>query len=207
MFHVKQSAMEHQIAESGLQPTQEQLERLEQAAAWLARVAEASGLSAYESPKEAWQRGMAPALAYFSLSEAPRNGTLVDLGAGSGALGATIAILERNLRVDLVDRAEKAYTACELLVARLELRNLRARRLDAAEARGEGYNAAVFRAVAAGEQALALATRMVRPTGFIGAYHRRGDRAFTDDVELQGLTVLRTVGTTVPGLALTGYRT
>ncbi|MGC9316600.1 MAG: RsmG family class I SAM-dependent methyltransferase [Armatimonadota bacterium] len=207
MFHVKQSVIERQVAGAGLQVTREQLASLQLAAEWLARLARASGLSGYDSAQEAWERGMTPALAYFNFPEAPRSGALADLGAGSGALGATIAILEGNLQVDLVDRAQKAYTACELLVARLRRSNLRARWQDAGDAAARRYDAVVFRALGPGERALSLAVRVVRANGFIGAYHRAGDRGFTADADHHGLMVVSTVETPVPGLHLTGYRT
>lgn len=179
-------------------------ELLGAAALWLARTGVASGLSQYRDPAAALLKGMAPAAAYFSLSEAPVAGRLADLGAGNGAIGATIAILAPDLQIDLADRAQRAYTACELLGARLGLRNLRAVRIDARTADPHMYDAIVFRALARGPEAISLAARLVRPGGFIGAYHRSGDRLFTcPGAEVD---VLGTVETLTQGLSLTGYR-
>lgn len=174
------------------------------AARWLARVGEVSGVSSYETPAEAVRRAMLPAVAYFEFEEAPRQGQMADLGAGNGALGATMAILAPNLHVDLVDRAERAYTACELLVARLDLPNLEAVRRNVGGDAAGSYDTVVFRAVASGDVALDLAAGMTRAGGFVGAYHRSGDREF--DGGRHGLRRLRTVPTGVPGLVVTGYR-
>lgn len=173
-------------------------------ARWLGRVGEATGISGYETPEEAVRRAMLPAVAYFEFDQAPLSGEMADLGAGNGALGATIAILAPDLQVDLVDRAERAYTACELLVARLELSTLRAVRRNVGEGSGGSYDAVVFRALASGAVALGLAAGMTRAGGFVGAYHRRGDREF--DGDRHGLDRVRTVATGLPGLVVTGYR-
>jgi len=209
VFHVKHSlstmAMFLDAADGvGLSPTEAQRELLVSAATWLASLGRSSAISGYDTPDEALARAMSPALAYFALAEAPRAAHLADLGAGNGAIGATIAILERNLLVDLVDRARRAYTACEILAARLRLANLRARHLDARDDAAPVYDVVVFRALAPGPLALASARRLVAPGGFIAAYHRLGDPSF-GELGGSGLTV-GTERTTVPGLVVTGYQ-
>lgn len=209
MFHVKQwSGAQNTFAEAaarvGLQLSDAQWELIQRAAEWLSSVGRASGLSGYDSPEVALLRGMGPALAYFALEAAPKAGKLADLGAGNGAIGATLAICSQNLRVDLVDRAQRAYTACEILVARLGIPNLRALCVDAATVTEGEYDALVFRALASGPRALMLAKSLVRAGGFIGAFHRTGDAAFERPPE--GLERLGTRGTLVEGLAFTGYR-
>jgi len=197
------------LAAAGVPASEEALERLWAAAQWLGELAGASGISAYERPDDALERGLGPAIAYFSLPEAPRRGLLGDLGAGNGALGAGIAILEPNLQVRLLDRAQRAYTACELLAARLRLPNLEAVLLDAGEVGRGGhmraYDAIVFRALAGGAEALNLAERLLAPGGFIGAYHRDGDVAFQEP-PIQGIEAVSTAETVVPGLVLSGFR-
>lgn len=186
----------------GLRLTAEQAQRVASAAEWLARLSHGSGISGYETADTALMHGMAPALAYFAL-DTPREGLLVDIGAGSGALGATIAILEENLHVHLVDRAERAYTACEILAARLRLPNLSAYRTDANAVSPGSYDAAVLRALAPAHEALPTARRLVRPGGRLVAYHRPEDPGFLKpEAEL---IPLDTVSTVLPGLVATAY--
>lgn len=214
MFHVKQSRdwqralsdLRARADELSLALTGQQLERLEGAAQSLAKVAVASGMSSYETPQEALSRGMTPALAYFAFGEAPRSGRLADLGAGIGAPGATIAILAPEIAVDLIDRAERAFTACELLVAKLQIGNLEARLLDT-ERDGEiapAYDAVVFRALAPGARALALAAQLVVAEGFVAAWHREGDPYFADPPT--AFRLLGSVQSGVEGLVVSGYR-
>ncbi|HDP88612.1 MAG TPA: hypothetical protein ENN42_01430 [Thioalkalivibrio sp.] len=188
----------------GLSLSAQQLGLLARAAEWLAALGHTSGVSGYESVDLALIRAMGPALAYLQADAAPRRGRLADIGAGNGAIGATIAILEQNLMVDLVDRAQRAYTACEILAARLGIANLRAIRADVRALRSGEYDGAVFRALARGERALPLVRRVVRPAGFVGAFHRADDAAFGSAVtEIEPLGSWPTL---VGGLVLTGYR-
>lgn len=214
MFHVKHSGNWSEIQDAfvkhckrlGLSLTAERLATIEQAACWLARLAQTSGVSAYDSPADALLRGMTPGLAYFKFAAAPHAGRLADLGAGAGALGATIAILAPRLQVHLLDRAERAVTACELLVSELGMPNLQARRVDVDrhEAFEPRYEAVAFRAIAPGKKALALARSVVAPGGFVAAWHRDGDPVFAEPpCELE---LVDSVGTVLPGLVVTGYR-
>ncbi len=214
MFHVKQSGdwrpalrdLRARASELSLTLTPEQLQRLEDAAQALAKVAAASGMSGYESPHEVLARAMAPALAYFAFPEAPRSGHLADLGAGIGALGATLAIVAPEMSVHLIDRAQRAFTACELLIGRLQIANLRARLLDAERqaANLPAYDAVVFRALAPGPEALALASQLLVPEGFVAAWHREGDASFRDPPG--ALTPVGSAQTAVEGLVVSGYR-
>ena len=216
MFHVKHRATESDIvanalqsaAARGLQPGPQAAERLLRAAEWLAELAGASGISGYDTAAEALERGLMPALAYFAFAEAPKCGRVAELGGGGGARGAGIAILEGNVEVALVDRSKRALTACELLAARLKLPNLSVVEMDL-DGGGEAvYDAVVFRALAPGSEALALARGVVRVGGFVAAYHREGDPAFDEAGEggaRIGLRRLRAVGTGVAGLSVTGF--
>lgn len=191
-------------AVAGVELGPAQRESLLTAAERVAVFARASGISQYDSPQDALERALVPGIFYFALADSPRSGTLVDLGAGSGALGAAIAIIEPNLEVTLADRAERSYTACELLVRRLRLPNLTARRFDAGAPGDDRWDVVVFRALARGEQALELARSVVRSGGYIAAFHKEGDPAYSD-VSAMGLRTLDTVRTNVPGLVITGY--
>lgn len=189
----------------GLQITAEQQDALWVAAQWLASGARARGLSQYEEPEAALMRAMAPALAFFAFDERPRQGLVADLGAGNGALGATIALLDPDIEVVLIDRAQRAHTMCEILIARMRLDNARVLLADLDTRPVERYDGLVFRALAAAGSALDLARAATRAEGFIGAYHAHDDADYLCPHE--ALQVIATVRTAVPDLVLTGYRT
>lgn len=195
-------------ASSGVELSEQTEARLWQAACTLAQLTPGTGLSGYREPEEALLRAISPAFAYLRWEEAPREGLLADLGAGAGALGAGIAILCPGLEVHLVDRAQRAFTVCELLAARLELGNLHAVWLAAGEGAGERlrYDAVVFRALARGPKALQLALSITSERAFIGAYHRAADPWYNAAQDTGvGIRRLGTVPTPVEGLAMTGY--
>jgi len=201
--------LEGVAARVGLALDQPVLERLWCAALLLAQIARGSGISGYERAEEALMRGLAPALAWGEFEESPKEGEVADLGAGNGALGAGIAIMWPELQVTLLDRSERAYTACELLVARLDLPNLQARRFEAGRggAQSHQYDGVLFRALAPGGEALALAASLTRSCGFIGAYHRIGDSSYgAAAAGAAGLEGLGTCSTIVSGLVLSGLR-
>ncbi len=188
----------------GVAVSAEQRGLLAQAATWLAALGHSSGISGYDDADSALMRGMGPALAYFAADGAPRRGRLADIGAGNGAIGAALAILEQNLVVDLVDRAQRAYTACEILSARLAVANIQAIRADIRALPAASYDSAVFRAFTTGERALVLVARIVRPGGFMGAFHRPDDPAFEHPP--RAIQRLGSWPTLVDGLVLSGYR-
>ena len=190
-------------ASAGLRLSPEDGQRLAAGAQWLARASTASGLSQYRDPADALLRGMGPALAWFRCSRLPREGLLADIGAGNGAIGATIGFFAPEMQIHLVDRARRAYTTSELLVARLGLRNVTPVLSDLAEL-PHSYDAVVFRALARAGEALPCALSVAGAEAVIGAFHRRGDADFLRPA--LDLTVIETVPTIVPELVLTCYR-
>lgn len=189
----------------GVSPDRSQCERLAAAAHLLAGTARSRGISQYDDPQTALIRAMAPALAFFALDERPHSGRIADLGAGNGALGATIALLDPTLHVTLIDRARRSYTACELLIARMRLKNADCLLLDVDTGLEERYDGVVFRALACSARALTLAQSLTVPGGFVGAWHSRDDSGYLSPPH--ELRLLRTVDTVLPELVLTGYRT
>ena len=175
---------------------------LERGARWLAQASKASGLSQYTRPEDALLRAMGPALAYFRAAT-PRVGRVVDVGCGNGAIGATIAFFAPYLEVYLVDRAKRAYTTSELLVAKLGLTNAHPVH-GTAGTLTVAYDAAVFRALAPAKDALPLAASVIRPGGCICAFHRRGDVGFEQPEP--PYEALETHETLVPELLMTCYR-
>jgi 16S rRNA G527 N7-methylase RsmG len=192
-------------ADVGLTLGASQQERLARLAESVARASRASAISQYDTPDQALVRGMGPALAFFAFPDRPTSGRIADLGAGNGALGATIALLAPDLTVHLIDRARRAYTACELAIARIGLENAHCLLLDVDMEHAAEYDGIVFRALAAQAHALNLARCLVHSGGFIGAYHA------VDAAEYHGpahqMDTLGTQDTLVPGLVLTAYRT
>ena len=221
MFHVKhlggaagspgeQSPMypaltvfEAYAASAGLTLSEEQRNCLLAGAQWLACASAATALSQYRDVEDVLLRAMGPALAYFACQNTPRSGVVADLGSGNGAIGATIALLAPDLEIHLVDRARRAYTASELLVARMGLKNARPLQADL-KGLTAIYDAAAFRALAPGADALGAVLRLVKQGGVIGAYHRPDDTAYAPSGS--ALRPLSTVATTVDDLVLTCYR-
>ncbi len=207
MQHMKEamaqfvSAAEH----VGVSLSTEDISSLRSGARWLAREAMASGLSQYDDPAEALIRGMGPALALFAFREVWEEeiADACDLGAGNGAIGAILALISGTWQILLVDRAKRAYTACEMLIARMGLDNASAVRADI-EALDECCDLAVCRALAEADEALELARSAVRAGGLIGAWHSEANTQYTEP--RQCVTVIGTVETVVPDLVLTLYR-
>jgi 16S rRNA G527 N7-methylase RsmG len=195
---------EERAGEVGLELGAHEMLILRRAAEWLATAAAASAVSQYDTPEEALLRGMGPALAYFGMFEPVSGGSVADLGAGNGALGATIGICASNLHVDLVDRAERSYTALELLVAKLSLSNVRPLHRDI-ERLDRVYDVAVFRALAPAPTALPLAQGVVVRGGCICAFHQADDDGFLRPAG--DLIVEASRRTMVAGLVMTCYRT
>jgi len=187
----------------GLSVDHETRVRVLAGAAWLARASGASGLSQYRDPDDALLHAMGPALTYFAFPEAPGGGTMADIGAGNGAIGATIGLFAPEMQIRLVDRARRAYTTAELLVARLKLPNVKPVLADASRL-GRHYDVVVFRALAPAVEALPLAATLVDDGGFVGAFHRPGDGGF--ERPSGELAVLGSVNTLVPEMVLTCYR-
>lgn len=198
---MRQFAAHAADAQLALTPDHER--RLMRGAEWLAAASGASGLSQYRDPSDALLRAMGPALAYFHCPHAPVAGCLADIGAGSGAIGATIGLFAPEMQIDLVDRARRAYTTAEMLAARMGLSNVTPRLCDIGQLSRQ-YDVVLFRALAQAEDAMALAASVAAPGGLVGAYRRRSDERYLRPAG--ALHVLGTHDTPVPELVLTCYR-
>ena len=190
--------------EVGLNLDHGELERLRTGAELLAATARVRGISQYKQVDEALIRAMAPALAFFRFHDWRSAQRIADLGAGNGALGATIALCAPDIDVALIDRATRSITACELLTRRMGLQNAECLQIDVDSDSETGYDGVVFRALAQPERALTLARGLCGRDGFVGAWHAPGDPAY--DRPPMGLEVVNTVRTVLPDLVLTGYR-
>jgi 16S rRNA G527 N7-methylase RsmG len=130
------------------------IRRLAEEIASAARV----GLTSYHDAREVFTGLVLPAVAAFRWLAAGEPLQVVEIGAGSGALGFTLAVLAPDWRVTLLDRREKAVAFMEIAALRLKLANAFPIAADARQpAAGEGYDAALFRAVASPDEDLDLA--------------------------------------------------
>ena len=181
-------------------------ERLGALAAWLAERAPPLGLSRYCDIRAVLTRALAPALSLFELIDVRAVRRIMDLGAGSGALGFTLALAHPQLLVDLVDRRAKAATFLELTAQHVGVENARVIQGDARELRvvyGGKYDIVCFRALAEGGTALALAYPFVAREGYIAAWHRTDDASF--DCRVRELRRIGTAQTLLPGLVVSLY--
>ena len=212
LFHVKPLAISNaeQFAEYAasqgwpLSPSQQQ--HVARLSCWLADRAPALGISKYSEAAIVLSRAMAPALALSDIIDPANIKQVADLGAGAGALGLTLAILQPDWRVDLVERRAKIATFLELTVGHLGIDNVRILPQDAAQIADSGaacYDLVCFRALAAAETALMLAYPLVHPTGYVAAWHQPSDQDFR--LPRLPLQQVATAKTGVPDLVVSLY--
>ncbi len=215
MFHVKQSdgltiATVEQFAEysaeRGCVLSSIQVERLGVLTEWLVDRAPALGLSRYRDIPAVLTAALAPTLALFELIDVTEMYRVMDLGAGSGALGFILALTQPHLAVTLMDRRAKAATFLELTAQHVGIGNAQVIRGDAREVQAVHagrYNLVCFRAVAEGATALGLAYPFLGSEGYIAAWHQTGDDSFQCPV--LGLSRRGTAQTVVRGLVVSVY--
>ena len=177
--------------------------RLDELAAWLAERARPLGLTHYRSAEEVARHALLPTFALFALTASPLPGPLLDLGAGSGALGLTVAVLCPNLHVVLADRRQRAATFINLTRARLGLHNAQVRQVSAEQLAKEAigsFEVVCFRALAPAETALGLAKPLLAPSGWVAVWHQSDDPAYGDPPE--GWLRRATAPTALPALAV-----
>ncbi len=187
----------------GVTVTPEQAARLGELASWLAERAFPLGLTNYRSAADLSLHALLPTLALFRLATSPLPGPILDLGAGSGALGLTLAILCPDLRVVLADRRQRSAIFVNLTRARLYLENVEVRQVSAenlAKTAGGSFAVVGFRALAQAEAALGLVGPLLRPDGWVAVWHQSEDQAYRDPPV--GWARRATVATVLPGLAV-----
>jgi len=162
-----------------LSPSQQQ--HIARLSRWLAERAPALSISKYSDPATVLSRAMAPALALSDLIDPDNIKQVADLGAGSGALGLTLAILQLDWRVDLVERRAKIATFLQLTAQHVGIDNAKVLTMDAEsipDACAAYYDLVCFRALASPGIAFRLAYPLVNPTGYIAAWHQPDDQGF-----------------------------
>ena len=187
----------------GVAVTPEQAARLGALASWLAERAFPLGLTNYRTTADLSLHALLPTLALFRLPASPLSGPVLDLGAGSGVLGLTLAIVCPDLALVLADRRQRAATFMNLTRVRLHLDNVEVRQVSAQELAktvGGSFSVVCFRALAPAETALGLARPLLRPEGWVAVWHQTEDRAYRDPPA--GWTRRATVVTALPALAV-----
>jgi len=165
-----------QLTELSLNATTAQLGTLVEYVQWAGRAAARLGLTQYRAPTE-FARGLVlPTLSLFlpPMQEYLR-GPLLDFGAGSGALGLTVAILRPDIEIVLADRRRRVIDFLDLCRARYGLTNCRTllADLDAGPSPGPGaYHLVLVRAYGPADHALKRATAWLAPSGAIALWHQ-----------------------------------
>ena len=183
-----------------------QIEHLEALAQWLAERASALGLSQYRDLPAVLTAALSPPLALLDLLDITTVHHLVDLGAGSGAIGFALALVPPHLSVDFIERSTKAATFLELTAHHLHIANTRVIIGDARALRSsytDTYDLVCFRALTSGRAALELAWPFAHTDGHIAAWHQPDATAVRQPPPPRDR--LTTAQTIVPGLVVSLY--
>jgi len=185
----------------------DQKECITELAQWLADGAPPLKLSKYADLPSVLSYAIAPALVLPDLIELSQVNRVVDLGAGSGALGLTLSIIRPGWEVTLIERRSKAATFLEWTIRRFGLENVRVRHENAAVGTTEGaapYDLVCLRAVASAQRALQLAGSLAGFGGHVVAWHKAEDEGFHPPHS--PLRYVATTPTVIPGLVASLYR-
>jgi len=184
-----------------------QQQRITDLAQWLADRAPPLKLSKYADLPSVLSYAMAPTLAISDLIELSQVKRVVDLGAGSGALGLTLGIIQPGWEVTLMERSSKTAAFLEWTVRWLEMKNVTVRHEDAALVAADGaaqHDLVCVRALASAEQALRIAGPLAESGGYVVAWHQAEDEGFRPPHS--PLSYIATIPTVVPGLVASLYR-
>lgn len=199
-FHILQSTLEHWCGEADSKT----VGRLADFVEWASLRAARLGLTRYSEATDFARGLVAPTLTLFrpELRHAVRSPVL-DFGAGSGALGITVALLWPAVRVTLADRRQRAVHFVELACARFGIDNAepRVRELTLPPTHiDERYALILLRAFAPSNHALGKALPWTASGGSIALWHRPPPPMSC------GLELVQTSETTVSDLQLSLYR-
>ncbi|MEI6500120.1 MAG: RsmG family class I SAM-dependent methyltransferase [Armatimonadota bacterium] len=188
----------------GCTPPEGDLDRLAEALEWLGPAAFRLGLTNYATTAEFTANLAAPVLSLLQASAAPLlQSPALDFGAGSGAVGITVAILRPDLQVILADRRARVVQFIDLGLRRLRLANCTALEADLANPPDdfrEAVGTVLIRAFGPTAVALTHASRLVCPGGSIALWHQPPAPPPPADLRLAD-----TLRTGVPSLALSLY--
>jgi 16S rRNA G527 N7-methylase RsmG len=212
LFHVEQyevpalaAMLRTRAALLGLTLTEGVLIHLADALAWLGPASLRLGLTNYRTPTAFVSNLVTPVLDLLRPRLAGHLlSPVLDFGAGSGALGLSLAILRPELQVVLADRRARVVQFLDLGLSRLHLSNCAALRIDLASPPAEylrAYGLVLVRAFGPPTAALAHAAVFLQADGGIALWHQPPPPQPPD-----GLRLAETMPTSVDSLALTIYR-
>lgn len=150
---------------------------LQRLSVWLAQYAPPTGLIGYHTSSQILEHAVAPACALSRLLGNAPIGTWADIGAGSGALGLAIALLNPGCSVTLVDRRRTATHFADIAARRLRIPNARAITAELPDSRlFHRFSGVCFRAMTDSRTALAIAGGL--SSRWICAWHAPGLDAY-----------------------------
>jgi len=143
------------------------LEQIMALAKLLATDAHKLGLTGYSTAVEVVRGLITPSLIALRWLSPEERLEVLEIGAGSGAVGLSLAIVAPRWQLVLVDRRQRSVSFCDLAALRLGLNNVTARVADARKPQGPSVSAdaALFRAVASPAEDLAMAENFTAPKG------------------------------------------
>ena len=108
-------------------------------------------------------------------AEAHLHSAALDFGAGSGAVGLSLAVLRPDLEVILADRRARVIQFADLSIARLRLSNCSSLKIDLGNPPVQwraNCGTVLIRAFGPTAEALEHAQRLVRPGGSVALWHQ-----------------------------------
>lgn len=171
---------------------------------WLHPAACRLGLTQYSDPTALADGLIIPAFAVLRPELPPSIlSPALDFGAGSGAVGLSLAIILPGLQVVLADRRKRVVEFLDLVLTRFSVPNCTTLQVDLAEPPAEQANSfglVLIRAYGPASEALTQAARWLKPAGAAALWHQPPS---PDPPE--GLVRAETVPTLLSALALTIY--
>lgn len=197
--------LEQALAASGVRLETDRLAALVEYTEWTADSAQKLGLTQYRSPEEFASGLICPTLGLLS---APLDRFLrspvVDFGAGSGAMGLSLAFCRPDLEIVLADRRKRVVDFIDVCRARFGLEHCRTLLVDLSRAPASETalgSLVLLRAYGPAKEALAQSARWVSPPGHIALWHQPG----TVDLP-SSLESVVSLPTSLAALSLTLYR-
>jgi 16S rRNA G527 N7-methylase RsmG len=211
VFHVKQSddgsaitLLTRQADTLGLDLPPERWQALATALEWLGPASLQIGLTNYPDTPTFVEQLVMPLLPLLTgPAQAHLHSPALDFGAGSSAVGLSLAILRPDVEVILADRRARVVQFADLCIARLRLANCASLKIDLGNPPNQWRGrcgTVLIRAFGPTAGAIVHAQRLVRPAGSVALWHQPPSPAPPDP-----LRQVLTLETGIPSLAITIY--
>lgn len=168
--------LEQEFAQFRLTAPAERLEQLADLLAWLAPAAAQVGLTNYRTTREYITNLAAPAFLFLEPRLRPYLlSPILDFGAGSGAIGLSLAVLFPDCKVVLADRRTRVLQFIDLAISRYHLANASTKLVNLAHpspAERASVATVLVRAYGPTGQALEQALAWLQPGGTIALWHQ-----------------------------------